>query len=90
MPSYNLKQQIPVFMSNSLIDIQQYSASIPIYNPTDYPCYLSKGVIIGVSTVPTKQQLEVKLPSRTLSLQEHIENMVKHIEDTNQTSQTTD
>ncbi|CAF0911625.1 unnamed protein product [Didymodactylos carnosus] len=83
-PSYTLKQQIPVFMSNSLIDIQQYSASIPIYNPTNYPCYLSKGVIIGVSTVPTKQQLEVKSPSRKLSLQEHIENMVKHIEDTNQ------
>ncbi|CAF1224083.1 unnamed protein product [Didymodactylos carnosus] len=52
-PSYNLKQQIPIFMANNLLLIKGHQAEIPIHNPASYPCFLKKGIILGVSTLPT-------------------------------------
>ncbi|CAF4594561.1 unnamed protein product, partial [Didymodactylos carnosus] len=57
-----------------------HEALLSVRNPTNFPCILKKGVIIGVSILPTKQQAEVvNEPKQKLSPEEHIENLAKTI-----------
>ncbi|CAF4346813.1 unnamed protein product, partial [Didymodactylos carnosus] len=57
-----------------------HEALLSVRNPTNFPCILKKGVIIGISILPTKQQVVVvKGPKPKLSPEEHIENLAKAI-----------
>ncbi|CAF1084729.1 unnamed protein product [Didymodactylos carnosus] len=52
-PSFNLKQQIPLLMVSALINVHHHTITIPLYNPSPYPQYLSKGIILGTIRLST-------------------------------------
>ncbi|CAF1108264.1 unnamed protein product [Didymodactylos carnosus] len=79
-PSHNLGAQIPIIMANNLLQITDHRAVLTIYNPSEYPCMLSRGVIMGVSTLPVQQQ-SVPAEPQNLSPEEHIEQLINKIED---------
>ncbi|CAF4395313.1 unnamed protein product, partial [Didymodactylos carnosus] len=41
-PSYNCKEQMPIIMSNNLLEIKDHQGFVNIYNPSNYPCVLTK------------------------------------------------
>ncbi|CAF4343755.1 unnamed protein product [Didymodactylos carnosus] len=94
-PSFNLKQQIPLLMANSLINVHHHTITIPLYNPSPYPQYLSKGIILGTirlstddpdfSTTPVIDHIEQQL-SENLTVEEKIDHLIKHIHEKNQHS----
>ncbi|CAF4449982.1 unnamed protein product, partial [Didymodactylos carnosus] len=79
-PSYNFKEQIPVFMPNSLLEMKQHHAVLSVHNPTNYPCTLNKWTILGVSTLAVQQSSEITPSTKKLSVHEHIEAMLKKTE----------
>ena len=46
-PSFNLQQQIPLIMMNTILNVHCRKSFISLYNPTSYPHVLSKGIILG-------------------------------------------
>ncbi|CAF4479625.1 unnamed protein product, partial [Didymodactylos carnosus] len=54
-PSFNLKQQVPLLMCNSILAVERHTTSVPLYNPSHYPQYLSKGIILGTIRFPPDQ-----------------------------------
>ncbi|CAF1237682.1 unnamed protein product [Didymodactylos carnosus] len=51
--SFNLKQQIPLLMANALINVHHHTITIPLYNPSPYPQYLSKEIILETFRLST-------------------------------------
>ncbi|CAF4568777.1 unnamed protein product, partial [Didymodactylos carnosus] len=80
-PSYNLKEKLPLMMANNMLEIHDHQATISVFNPSNYPFMLQRGVILGVSTLPMQQPAEIKLPQKKSSPQDHINRMLNEIHD---------
>ncbi|CAF1521164.1 unnamed protein product, partial [Rotaria sp. Silwood1] len=52
-PSFNLQQHTPLVISSSLISVNDYTSFISLYNPKSYSQMLSKGIILGTTTIST-------------------------------------
>ncbi|CAF4969946.1 unnamed protein product [Rotaria sp. Silwood1] len=52
-PSFNLQQHTPLVISSSLISVNDYTSFIYLYNPKSYSQTLSKGIILGTTTIST-------------------------------------
>ncbi|CAF3013175.1 unnamed protein product [Rotaria sp. Silwood2] len=52
-PSFNLQQHTPLVISSSLISVNDYTSFISLYNPKSYSQTLSKGIILGTTTIST-------------------------------------
>ncbi|CAF1367651.1 unnamed protein product [Didymodactylos carnosus] len=49
-PSSNFAQRTSTFIPHSLLNIQNYRTNLTVYNPSKFPCYIKKGIILGIST----------------------------------------
>ncbi|CAF2954138.1 unnamed protein product [Rotaria sp. Silwood2] len=77
-PSFKLQQRSPIFLLNSSLTIHHHTSFISIHNLTIYSCSLSKGIILGTTTIPT---LSFKRNSITdyQSLHKNINDLTQHI-----------
>ena len=77
-PSFKLQQRTPLLVLNSSLNVHDYTSNISLYNPTDYPYTLSRGLILGTTTIPTlsfKKNLTVDqelVNANIVKLTEHI------------------
>ncbi|CAF4198041.1 unnamed protein product [Rotaria sordida] len=79
-PSFKLQQRLPILMLNSSLTVHRHTSFISLHNPTNYLCSLSKGIILGTTTIPT---LSFK---RNLTIDHRLVNMniislIQHIDD---------
>ncbi|CAF3333491.1 unnamed protein product [Rotaria sp. Silwood2] len=52
-PSFKFKQRISLLTLNSSLKVHDSTSNVSLYNPTDYSCSLPKGLILGITTIPT-------------------------------------
>ncbi|CAF4556635.1 unnamed protein product, partial [Didymodactylos carnosus] len=93
----NLRQQIPLVLRNSRLEVERHTTSIPLFNPSKYPQRLPKGLIIGTISIPSqiKENLTpspsvllnslIEIPTSSNAL-DNIEKVLKHIDDPTQQS----
>ncbi|CAF4616452.1 unnamed protein product [Rotaria sp. Silwood2] len=80
-PSFTLQQRLPVVMLNSSLTIHHHTSFISIHNPTTYPCSLSKGIVLGTTTIPTlsfkrNSVIDYQLVHKNINnLTQHIDNL---------------
>ncbi|CAF1380313.1 unnamed protein product [Rotaria sordida] len=77
-PYFKLQQRLPIFMLNSSLTIHHHTSSISFHNPTTYSCLLSKGIILGTTTIPTLSFKRNSIIDHR-SVNNNITNLTRHI-----------
>ncbi|CAF1408799.1 unnamed protein product [Rotaria sordida] len=77
-PSFNLQQRTSLLMLNSSLKVHNYTSNISLYNPTNYSYSLSKGLILGTTTIPTLSFKKNSTVDHEL-VNKNITNLIQHI-----------
>ncbi|CAF4547123.1 unnamed protein product, partial [Didymodactylos carnosus] len=77
-------------MTNSVLNVQNHSTKVSIYNPTNYPYYIPEGVILGTIKLQSPEQKQISNSPHVNIIvnqpcaRDNIEELIKHIEDPQQ------
>ncbi|CAF1556066.1 unnamed protein product, partial [Didymodactylos carnosus] len=87
-PSFNLKRQVPLLMCNSILAVERHTTSVPLYNPSHYAQYLSKGIILGTIRFPPDHNISLQVDNIPVSdnCELNILRLLAHIQDETQHS----
>ncbi|CAF4100345.1 unnamed protein product [Rotaria sordida] len=77
-PSFKLQQRLPILMLNSSLTVHRHTSFISLHNPTNYPCSLPKGIILGTTTIPTLS-FKRNLTVNHQIVHKNINNLIRHI-----------
>ena len=77
-PSFKLQQRTSLLMLNSSLKVHDHTSNISLYNPTNYSYTLSKGLILGTTTIPTLSFKKNSTIDHEL-VNKNITNLIQHI-----------
>ncbi len=77
-PSFKLQQRIPLRMLNSTLNVNHHASIVSLHNPTNHFYSLSRGIILGTTTIPvvstkTTSSMDHQLVNR------HITDLIQHL-----------
>ncbi|CAF1289542.1 unnamed protein product, partial [Didymodactylos carnosus] len=89
-PSFNFEQRSPVVLCNNILEIERYHTSVLIQNPSSFPQYLAKGLVVGVVRLPTSSissyasTKDISNVSDKSVARINIDNLLNHLNDDSQ------
>ena len=82
-PSFRLQQRTSLCMLNSMLAINDHTSFISIHNPTTRPHTLSRGIILGTTTIPTLS-FKKKAAINEELVNKNVDDLIEHIVDQQQ------